>query len=241
MRRLCRDRQRNDYAVRRSAHRCLKICECRASAMRVGCVAGPRPWSARTCQPRLPTLITAAVLGWLWGCDLWFWAAGCAQIGGFRLSQRRMCGRSRLPRAPRPYRSCTPPTAGRGISSTSVAHDDAELELLKAAARRRLLAAGQGELDLGLDDNPEAGGPLEITCSRMGHLWDALSLAGRAGPRPSIPPRCLPAPGAVNERPGAGRFGSLRPAVGRPGPDQGRRALPCLCEQFRQAGQFSTL
>jgi hypothetical protein len=38
------------------------------------------------------------------------------------------------------------------------------------------MAAGQGELDLGLDDGPEAGGPLEITGSRMGHLWEALSL-----------------------------------------------------------------
>lgn len=39
---------------------------------------------------------------------------------------------------------------------------------------RQRLAAGQGELDLGLADGPEAGGPLEITGSRMGHLWDAL-------------------------------------------------------------------
>ncbi|ROO63410.1 DDE family transposase [Micromonospora sp. Llam0] len=45
--------------------------------------------------------------------------------------------------------------------------------MLKSVARQRL-AAGQGELDLGLDDSPDAGGPLEITSSRMGHLWDAL-------------------------------------------------------------------
>ena len=39
---------------------------------------------------------------------------------------------------------------------------------------RQRLAAGQGELDLGLDDSPQAGGPPEITDSRMGHLSDAL-------------------------------------------------------------------
>ena len=38
----------------------------------------------------------------------------------------------------------------REIDHIGSAHDDAELELLKAAARQRL-AAGQGELDLGLD------------------------------------------------------------------------------------------
>ena len=38
----------------------------------------------------------------------------------------------------------------RDIDHIGSAHDDAELELLKAAARQRL-AAGQGELDLGLD------------------------------------------------------------------------------------------
>ena len=38
----------------------------------------------------------------------------------------------------------------RDIEHIGSAHDDAELELLKAAARQRL-AAGQGELDLGLE------------------------------------------------------------------------------------------
>jgi hypothetical protein len=38
----------------------------------------------------------------------------------------------------------------RDIEHIGSAHDDAELELLKAVARQRL-AAGQGELDLGLD------------------------------------------------------------------------------------------
>jgi hypothetical protein len=61
----------------------------------------------------------------------------------------------------------------RDIEHIGSAHDDAELAALRASARRRL-AGGQGELDLGLDDSPQAGGPLEITSSRMGHLWDGL-------------------------------------------------------------------
>ncbi|WP_442942107.1 IS1634 family transposase [Nonomuraea sp. NBC_00507] len=64
----------------------------------------------------------------------------------------------------------------REIEHIGSAHDDAELEMLKAIARQRL-AAGQEELDLGLDDGPAAGGPLEIASSRMEHLWDALSRA----------------------------------------------------------------
>lgn len=39
------------------------------------------------------------------------------------------------------------------------------------------MAAGQSELDLGLDTPPEADGPLPITASWMGHLWDTLSPA----------------------------------------------------------------
>jgi hypothetical protein len=65
----------------------------------------------------------------------------------------------------------------RDIEHIGSAHDDAELEVLKAAARQRL-SAGQGELDLGLADaqgSARAGGPLPITASRMAHLWDALS------------------------------------------------------------------
>ncbi|NMM34424.1 MAG: IS1634 family transposase [Phycicoccus sp.] len=59
------------------------------------------------------------------------------------------------------------------------AHDEVELELLKTVARQRL-AAGQGILDLGLDDGQgTAGGPLPITGSRMGHLVDALQHAYR--------------------------------------------------------------
>ena len=65
----------------------------------------------------------------------------------------------------------------REIEHLGSAHDEAELELLKTAARQRL-AAGQGELDLGLD-TAAAGGPLPITASRMSCLLDALSHAYR--------------------------------------------------------------
>jgi hypothetical protein len=60
----------------------------------------------------------------------------------------------------------------RKIEHLGSAHDGAGVELLKAAARQRL-AAGQGELDLGLAVGAP-GGPLPITASRMGHLLDAL-------------------------------------------------------------------
>ena len=63
----------------------------------------------------------------------------------------------------------------RDIEHLGSARGGAELELLKAAARQRL-AAGQGELDLGLAVGAP-GGPLPITSSRMGHLHDALSRA----------------------------------------------------------------
>src|SRR5262249_61426374 len=65
----------------------------------------------------------------------------------------------------------------RDIDHIGSAHDDAQLELLKAAARQRL-AAGQGELDLGLDAGAP-GGPLPISASRMGCLLDALEHAYR--------------------------------------------------------------
>ena len=64
----------------------------------------------------------------------------------------------------------------RDVEHIGSAHDDAQLEILKAAARQRL-AAGQGELDLGLGTGVGGGGPLPITSSRMGHLWDALARA----------------------------------------------------------------
>ncbi|MBO0774938.1 MAG: IS1634 family transposase, partial [Actinobacteria bacterium] len=61
----------------------------------------------------------------------------------------------------------------RDIEHLGSAHDDAQVELLKAAARQRL-AAGQGEFDLGLAVGAP-GGPLPIMSSRMAHLWDALA------------------------------------------------------------------
>src|SRR6476469_4258911 len=63
----------------------------------------------------------------------------------------------------------------RDIEHVGSAHDDAELAALKAAAAQRL-AAGQDELDLGLDA-AAVWGPLEIVSSRMGHLWEALCRA----------------------------------------------------------------
>jgi Transposase DDE domain len=65
----------------------------------------------------------------------------------------------------------------RDIEHIGSAHDDVELELLKTVARQRL-AAGQGELDLGLD-TAAPGGPLPITSTRMGVLLDALECAYR--------------------------------------------------------------
>jgi hypothetical protein len=67
----------------------------------------------------------------------------------------------------------------REIEHLGSARDEAQLELLNAAARQRL-AAGQGELDLGVAPTAAAesgGGPLPITSSRMRHLWDALARA----------------------------------------------------------------
>jgi hypothetical protein len=68
----------------------------------------------------------------------------------------------------------------RDIEHLGSAHDDAELEALKAAARQRL-AEGQGELDLGLPAEvaraAAGSAPLEITSSRMRHLWESLGRA----------------------------------------------------------------
>ena len=62
----------------------------------------------------------------------------------------------------------------RQIEHIGSAHDDAELELLKAGARQRL-AAGQGVLELGPGFGGGRGGPLPITSSRMGCLLDGLA------------------------------------------------------------------
>jgi len=60
----------------------------------------------------------------------------------------------------------------RAIEHLGSAHDEAELEALKAAAQQRI-AAGQLEFGLGLG-TPGPSGPLPITSSRMSHLVDAL-------------------------------------------------------------------
>jgi Transposase DDE domain len=64
----------------------------------------------------------------------------------------------------------------RRIEHLGSAHDDAELEALKAAAAQRL-AEGQHVLDLGLADNGSGGAPLEIISSQASHLWDGLCRA----------------------------------------------------------------
>jgi len=57
----------------------------------------------------------------------------------------------------------------RNIGQMGSAHDDAELEALKAAAGQRI-AAGQLEFDRGLA-GPGPAGPLPITSSRMAACW----------------------------------------------------------------------
>jgi hypothetical protein len=64
----------------------------------------------------------------------------------------------------------------RNIEHLGSAHDEADLEALKAAARQHLVE-GQGTLDLGLDAVGTAGAPVEIVSSRAGHLWDGLCRA----------------------------------------------------------------
>jgi hypothetical protein len=72
----------------------------------------------------------------------------------------------------------------RDIEHVGSAHDDAELEALRAAANQRL-AGGQGELDLGVGGPAGEGsaelpsGTLEIKSSRAAYLWDALVHAYR--------------------------------------------------------------
>ena len=79
---------------------------------------------------------------------------------------------------------CVSRRGSRTIEHVGSAHDEAELEALKAAARQRL-AGGHCELDLELSASIGIGDrwschrarptrPLEITSSRMGPLWDAL-------------------------------------------------------------------
>ena len=65
----------------------------------------------------------------------------------------------------------------RQIEHIGSAHDEAELEALKAAAQQRI-AAGQLEFGLGLG-GPGPAGPLPIASSRMRYLLDALEHAYR--------------------------------------------------------------
>jgi hypothetical protein len=65
----------------------------------------------------------------------------------------------------------------RSIEHVGSAHNEVELAALKTAAAVRL-AAGQTELDLGLNGGVESG-MLPITSSRMSHLWDGLCAAYR--------------------------------------------------------------
>ena len=71
----------------------------------------------------------------------------------------------------------------RKIDHIGSAHAPGEVEALRAVAAQRI-AAGQDELDLGLGLGlvaaAESGGPLPITSTRMGHLWDALCRAYEA-------------------------------------------------------------
>jgi hypothetical protein len=60
----------------------------------------------------------------------------------------------------------------RQIEHLGSAHDESELAALRQVAAERI-AAGQAQLDLGLDA-AAGSGPLEIVSSRAGHLWDGL-------------------------------------------------------------------
>jgi hypothetical protein len=64
----------------------------------------------------------------------------------------------------------------RQIEHLGSAHDDGEVEALKAAARQRL-AEGQGALDLGLNTGGADGEPLEIVGTKSTALWEALCCA----------------------------------------------------------------
>ena len=67
----------------------------------------------------------------------------------------------------------------RNIEHVGSAHDEAQVEALKAAAVQRI-ADGQGELDLGLDLTEIGSAPWEIIGSRAGYLWDGLCLVYEA-------------------------------------------------------------
>lgn len=67
----------------------------------------------------------------------------------------------------------------RDTEHVGSAHDERQLELLKAAARQRI-HAGQGELDLGLAVAGAAGQHAPITATRLEHLLGAIGSAYRA-------------------------------------------------------------
>ena len=64
----------------------------------------------------------------------------------------------------------------RNIEHLGSAHDDGEVEALKAAARQRL-AEGQTTLDLGLATVGAEGDPLEIVSTTSTPLWESLCTA----------------------------------------------------------------
>ncbi len=76
---------------------------------------------------------------------------------------------------PRRCRSFGHRRGSRKIEHLGSAHDEARLELLKAATEQ-CLAAGQRSLDLGLDRPGSPGAPLEIVATRL------VSLARVMGP-----------------------------------------------------------
>jgi hypothetical protein len=61
----------------------------------------------------------------------------------------------------------------RQIEHLGSAHDDGEVEALKAAARQRL-TQGQGALDLGLNTAGVDGEPLEIVATKSTPLRESL-------------------------------------------------------------------
>jgi hypothetical protein len=67
----------------------------------------------------------------------------------------------------------------RAIEHLGSAHDEVELEALKAAARQRMMA-GQLELGLGMETGRQGGGPLPITSSRMDTCWTPSSALTRS-------------------------------------------------------------
>jgi hypothetical protein len=107
-------------------------------------------------------------------CGLVVWCAGmCALILGFVSPYVRTVKTASGARAVQIVYSSH--KGSRDIEHIGSARTDADVALLRAAARQRLVA-GQGVLDLGLELSAaaEGGGPLPITGSRMGHLVEAI-------------------------------------------------------------------